>query len=356
VKLSALKGDFMNYSLLNEAEKYLNLAGGIVIAIDADQIVRFINERGQALLEASKKDIIGKNWFDHFLPAEIKEETRRLFFAFLQTGKLPVQHHENRILTAKGNIKIISWYQAVITEEDNEVSGILSLGEDITDKTLLLHRLSAQEEMKRRQLISAVIDAQEKERQEIALELHDNVNQILTTCKLLMEQEVHNGNASPFVANAGRYLQNAIDEIRNISHRLNPVSPAGLSFKQAIEEMIGKINISSKLKATVVTKGSRFLNDLPASVSLSIFRMLQEQVSNIIKHAAASKIAITIYAGKEAVDFEVKDNGKGFDLRTATRGLGLRNIYSRAELHNGKVYIDSAPGKGCLLSVHIPVS
>jgi PAS domain S-box-containing protein len=351
-----IKVAFMVNGLLKGAGEYLNLAPGIVIIIDANQAVRFINERGCTLLEAPKEEIIGKNWFDHFLPDEKKEEIRRLFISLLQTKKLPVQHYENSLLTAKRNTKFISWYQINVSEENDRISGILCLGEDITDRTVLLRRLSMQEEEKRRQLVSAVIEAQEKERQEIAAELHDNVNQVLTTCKLLMEQEVYNGNTSLFVTNTGQYLQNAIDEIRNISHRLNPGYSKETSFEQAVEEMIGKINLTSKLKATVVIKGTKFLNDLPASISLSVFRMLQEQVSNIIKHAEASKIKIAIYASEDAVDFEVRDNGKGFDLKEASKGLGLKNIYSRAELHNGTVYIDAAPGKGCLLSVHIPVS
>jgi signal transduction histidine kinase len=267
---------------------------------------------------------------------------------------MPVQQYENRVLTKKGNTKFISWYHTIISEKESKVSGILSLGEDITDKTILLQRLSMQEETKRQQLISAVIDAQEKERHEIAVELHDNVNQILTTCKLLLEQEAHNGNASAFVINTSQYLQTAIDEIRNLSHRLTPTHLEGISFQQAIEEMANKINLAGRLKISVAIKGVGFLNRLPASVSLSVFRILQEQMSNIIKYAEANKVHIAIYADKDSVDFEVKDNGKGFNLKNATKGLGLKSIYSRAELHNGTVYINTAPGEGCVLSVYIP--
>jgi len=344
----------MTGSLLNGAEKYLDLAAGIVIAIDCHQLVQFINERGCVLLEASKPEIIGKNWFDHFLPKDKREEVRAIFLSLMQTGVMPVQQYENRVLTKKGNSRFISWYHTIISEKETKVSGILSLGEDITDKTILLQRLSMQEETKRQQLVSAVIDAQEKERHEIAVELHDNVNQILTTCKLLLEQEAHDGNASAFVVNTSQYLQTAIDEIRSLSHRLTPTHLEGISFRQAIEEMVNKINLAGKLKISVAIKGAGFLNRLPASVSLSVFRILQEQMSNIIKYAEANKVQIAIYADKDSVDFEVKDNGKGFDLKNAAKGLGLKSIYSRAELHNGTVYINTAPGEGCVLSVYIP--
>lgn len=344
----------MTGSLLKEAEEYLNLAAGIVVEIDADLVVRFINERGCLILEAPKEEIIGKNWFDHFLPRHKGAEMKARFIALFQTPGTPIQKLETTVLTKKGNTRFISWYNAIIKEEKGRISGILSLGEDITDRTILLQRLSMQEEIKRQQLISAVVDAQEKERSEIAVELHDNVNQLLTTCKLLLEQEVHNGNASPFVVNTSKYLQNAITEIRNLSHRLNPTQLEEMSFVQAIEEMADKINLTSLLHVGVAINGSDFLNNLPLPVSLSVFRILQEQISNIIKHAAASKIEITIHADKNSVDFEVKDNGKGFVLKTTNKGLGLKSIYSRAELHSGTVYINTAPGEGCVLSVHIP--
>ena len=341
-------------SLVNGAEEYLNLAAGIVIVIDADQTVRFINEKGCSLLEASRKEIIGKNWFDHFVPEKQREKIRKLFLHMLQTKEVPFKEYESVVQTKKNNIRYISWYNSIISEEVNQPSGMLSLGEDITDKTMLLQRLSMQEQTKRQQLVSAVIDAQEKERKEIAAELHDNVNQILTTCKLLLEQEIYTGNKSSFIANTAQHLLSAINEIRNISHRLNPMSWEDKDFKQAVQDMVDKINLSLKLKVNVTIEGSEYLEALPSSTSLSIFRILQEQLSNIMKYAEATSVEINIDADENSIDFEVKDNGKGFNLKTVERGLGLRSIYSRAELHNGKVYINTAPGEGCILSVHIP--
>jgi len=340
--------------LVSGAEEYLNLTAGVVIVIDAGQIVRFVNEKGCSLLEASKEEVIGKNWFDHFVPEKYREKIRKLFLQLLQTKEVPFKDYESVIQTKKNNVRYISWYNTIIYEEEDQPSGILSLGEDITDKTMLLQRLSMQEETKRQQLVSAVIDAQEKERKEIAAELHDNVNQILTTCKLLLEQEIYTGNKSPFIANTAQHLVSAINEIRNISHRLNPMDWENKDFKLAVQEMVDKINLSSRLKVNVMVEGSEYLDSLPSSISLSVFRILQEQLSNIIKYAEATSVRINIYANESSVDFEVEDNGRGFDLKSVTKGLGLRSIYSRAELLGGRVYINTAPAEGCILSVHIP--
>ncbi|HYK56795.1 MAG TPA: PAS domain-containing protein, partial [Flavisolibacter sp.] len=122
----------MTGSLLKEAEGYLNLAAGIVVEIDADLIVRFINERGCLILEASKEEIIGKNWFDHFLPGDKRAEMKALFVALFQTPGRPIQKLETTVLTKKGNTRFISWYNTIIKEEKGRIPAILGLGEDIT--------------------------------------------------------------------------------------------------------------------------------------------------------------------------------------------------------------------------------
>jgi PAS domain S-box-containing protein len=344
----------MDDSFLKGAGEYLGLAAGIVLVIDENQSVQFINRKGCLLLEASKEDVVGKNWYNHFVPEERREDARKLFQKLMATGEPLDKEYDAAIRTKKDNTRFVRWRHTVLNKDEAPGRAILSLGEDITDKTILLQRLSMQEERKRHQLISAVLDAQEKERYEISFELHDNVNQILTTCKLLLEQEAHNGNKSVLISNTTKYIQNAIDEIRNISHQLNPAYLEDVSFDQAVHEMANKINLTARLKVKVSIEGKNFLNMLPSSLTLSIFRILQEQLSNIMKYAKASQVEIILHADEESVDFEVKDNGKGFDLKRATKGLGLKSIYSRAELHNGTVYINTAPGEGCMLSVHIP--
>lgn len=186
-------------SLSREAETILNKAAGIVIAIDVKERIQFINEKGCELLECERESVIGKNWFETFLPDVNREDLRELFQQILHTGSFDVEEYENSLRTAKGNIRFVKWYHTIALYNDGEAKGVLGLGEDVSDRNMLRHQLSVLEETKRQQLVAAVLEGQEKERRELAHELHDNVNQILTTCKLLLEQELTSGNASPFV-------------------------------------------------------------------------------------------------------------------------------------------------------------
>jgi signal transduction histidine kinase len=89
---------------------------------------------------------------------------------------------------------------------------------------------------------------------------------------------------------------------------------------------------------------------------LTIFRIVQEQVKNIIKHSKAQQVSLQLWTAGEQVHLLIEDDGVGFDPRQASRGIGLINIYDRASLFNGKVDLNTAPGKGCSLKVSMPLS
>ena len=229
------------------------------------------------------------------------------------------------------------------------------LREDTTTKKVLQSRLAAQESEKRKQILAAVLEAQENERHDIAFELHDNVNQILTTCKILLESEIKKQGGSVFVKNSYRYLQNAIDEIRNLSHRLNPAHLEDMGLEESLREMLHRLDIAGKFDVQLTINDPAALRQIDYHISLSIFRIVQEQINNILKHADASFVRISIELSKQFIDVEIVDNGKGFIPTSVNRGLGLTNIRNRAEFHRGVSHINSAPGEGCVLSICLPL-
>ena len=89
---------------------------------------------------------------------------------------------------------------------------------------------------------------------------------------------------------------------------------------------------------------------------LALYRILQEQLNNITKHAGATKVWITLFQKENNLVLTVRDNGKGFDLSAKKSGMGINNMTSRAGVLNGTVHIETAPGKGCVLEVQIPTS
>lgn len=342
-------------SLISSMTEHLDFAGVIFLVLRPDETVELINRKGCDILGYAKEEIEGRNWFECFLPPEVQQETKLMFHNMINGDKEPVEHHENPILTREGNVRLIKWHNAYLRDGDGQVIGTLSSGQDISEKKVLENRLVHQEIEKRKQLLSAVLEAQEEERREIANELHDNVNQILTSCKLLLEQEIENGQKSPYVVNTYGYIKNAITEIRALSYQLSPSQLNDLGLQESINALIEQVNLFAKINIHFKFSAADEDRFLSRALSISLLRIVQEHLNNIIKHSGATETAITLDLSGQTADLEIKDNGKGFDLKDAKRGLGINNIYNRTEFHSGQAYINTSPNEGCTLSICIPL-
>jgi PAS domain S-box-containing protein len=324
--------------------------------IRPDCRVELINKKGCDVLGYSKDELEGADWIEVCIPPEDRGNTRTAFDKMFCADEDPLEYYEGFIITKKDELRVVQWHNTYLKDDAGEIIAILSSGEDITFRKALQSKLAAQESEKRKQILAAVLEAQENERHEIAYELHDNVNQILTTCKILLETEVGKKDTSPFITNTYKYLQEAINEIRSLSHRLNPLQLNDLGLEGTIQELIHGFKGTSRFNFQFEVNNPVALKVIEPSIALSLYRITQEQISNIIKHANASFIRISINVMPEYIDLEIGDNGKGFDPRSIARGLGIKNIRNRAEFHKGTSYISSLPGDGCVLSVCIPIA
>jgi PAS domain S-box-containing protein len=317
-------------------------------------VVMMINKKGCEVLQYSKEEIEGKHWFRHFLPKDQALDKFRKYRQFLKDG-CSREFKETYIVTKNGDERLISWSIASMKDKQGNIIAMLRSGEDITEKTVLQERLATHEREKRKQTLAAVLEAQEKERMHIASELHDNVGQILTTSKLLLEGEIHKTGAPLTLSNAYKYLQKAINELRSISHQLNPAQLSEIGLINALKELVKTVNSVSSTKVLLYAEEIKCFEEQDPSITLSLFRIVQEQLNNILKHAEAKLVRIQLHSSGRAIELEISDDGKGFNLTNVNKGLGLKNIYNRAELYNGRVTIDTAPGQGCMVSVYIPM-
>jgi PAS domain S-box-containing protein len=130
---------------LPEVEGFLEIAGVMLIAIGADQKVRFINRVGCEILGYERDEIVGKNWFDHFLPARDREQVKSVFTMLMAGNIEQVEYFENFVLTRVGEERIIAWHNAMSRDENGEITGILSSGKDVTESKRAEVELRAKE-------------------------------------------------------------------------------------------------------------------------------------------------------------------------------------------------------------------
>lgn len=202
----------------------------------------------------------------------------------------------------------------------------------------------------------AVLDAEERERRRIASDLHDGVGQMLSAALMNL-----NGLFAKLNLQADTDLQaqkalalvnESYDEMRSISHQMMPNALIKSGLASAVKEFISKLD-KDQLKVTLETVGLK--ERLDEQTETVIYRVIQETVNNVIKHAEASKLAIQIIKDDEGISVTIEDNGKGFDKNNVDlkAGIGLSNIYSRVEFLKGSVDIDSSEGKGTLVAIYL---
>ena len=243
-----------------------------------------------------------------------------------------------------------------VLDEQGQVRYIICSFQDITEQKRLSGQLIEQEIQRQKQLVQATIDAQEKERKEIGRELHDNISQHITTTRLYLEvaMEKANGEVLSLITQAHKGLQDTVNEMRQLSQSLVPPSLSDIGLVESVEDLCGP------LKSTHAFRIEFFHHDfneaiLPDNMKLMLFRIIQEQINNIIRHAHATIIQIGLETIEGSIILSVSDNGKGFEPAKVKRGLGLSNIGNRADLFGGTLKIDAAPGKGCSIRVLIPL-
>jgi two-component system, NarL family, sensor histidine kinase UhpB len=203
----------------------------------------------------------------------------------------------------------------------------------------------------RRDIVRAVLKAQESERHKIGLELHDNINQILVSVRLYIDAiEREPQCRKDLIATAKEYLDLAIAEIRVLGKR-RVMPPKGFDLKELIDELVMEMNDRTGTAFSCMVP-----DDLPIDddLKLNIFRIVQEQIMNILKHACASAANVTIGHVDKALLIKITDNGKGFNPLIRRTGIGITNMINRVESYNGNVLIDSNPGQGCTIEIRIP--
>ncbi len=201
----------------------------------------------------------------------------------------------------------------------------------------------------------AIIKTQEEERYEIGGELHDNVCQLLATSlmSLRMLQKSKEEDFEEYFDSTYEYVNMAIEEIRNLSHRLAPAFFDDSTFEEVIGSLIKSFNLTGKFNVEMDYDKKLSLRSMNKGLQLNLYRILQEQLRNISKYSKASIIKLSLKLKNKKMIMTISDNGVGFEPKKVRSGIGLSNMKRRAELYGGSFDLESAPGKGCCIEVSI---
>jgi PAS domain S-box-containing protein len=293
-------------------------------------------------------------WKSCLHPDDAKRVLHSLEHYLTQSAQKAWQQ-EYRFLKSNNQYAYVVEKGYLLFDENGEPVRMVGSIQDLTIRKQLEIELLNQELGKQKLVAQAAIDAQEKERAQIGKELHDNINQILTTTKLYLElAKTDEQNRMNLVGRAAQNIVNTIQEIRQLSRSLVPPSIGDLGLVASIADLVENVRIANIIH--IEFHALQFdENVIENNLKLMLYRVVQEQVNNVLKHAQAKNLIIELTADQQALRLQLSDDGVGFHPGQIKRGLGLSNISSRANLFNGQVQILSEPGKGCKLIVTIPI-
>jgi PAS domain S-box-containing protein len=250
----------------------------------------------------------------------------------------------------------------IVYTRDKRTSRMIGATQDITarksaESQLLKseRNLARQQVQNQKEIVAAVLIAQEKERANIGKELHDNLNQILGAAKLYIElAKTDEEDRDMLLQKSAGHIAAVIEEIRDISKKLAAPRSNVMGLAESIKILLADVMRINPIHIQFREEGIHPA-ELDETLQLNIFRIAQEQVNNILKHANASQAEIRLTKAHNTIELVVSDNGRGCDSTTNNKGVGITNIMSRADLYQGTVSILSHPGEGFILKVGFPL-
>ena len=212
-----------------------------------------------------------------------------------------------------------------------------------------------------RQRAAAVLEAEENERRRIGSDLHDGIGQLLSAAKLNLQAlrqhlAARLDGPQPLLDNAVSVVDESFREVRGISHNLMPNALLKRGLAAAVRDFLSKLPTDNGLRVEVQAYGLDQLR-LDATVESVLFRVVQELVQNIVKHAQASEITVQLVRADDDLTVTVEDNGRGFDPAALgpEAGIGLRNVQTRMAYLGGQAHFDATPGRGTTVTLDLPL-
>jgi PAS domain S-box-containing protein len=450
----------------NRAQKYLDVAGIMFVAIDVEGKVTLINKKGCEILGYAEKEIAGKNWFDNFLPEQSRDKVKGVFDKIVKGELESVEYYENPVLTKKGDERLIAWNNTILRDGKGEAIGSLSSGEDITERKqameqieklarfpaedpnpvlrvsgygtvvygnksskpllklwrcrvggslsgrwydLVLDALSCGQNQKievqcgeqifslafapamesnyvnvygrditeRKQSEKKILEyqnrlrsmaselslAEERERRHIAEGLHDDIIQPLAFLDIKLDS-LKNSLSERGLTESCNQMQKTIREliIMTRAFTFNLSSPVlyELGLAEAVEEWLAT-NIREKHGIETVFEDDDRSKPLDDDMRAFLFKAVKELLINVVKHAKASNVKVSIARDNSRINICVEDNGAGFhpdrekDRFFHFSGYGLFSIRERLDHLGGSFNIESKPDQGTRVILTAPL-
>lgn len=357
---------------LRETKDYLDnlftYANAPIIVWDpAFRITRF-NHAFERLTGLKADDVIGKKLEILFPVGSRLQAMEHIGSATsgqrMEVEEIPIQNQD-------GSVRTVLWNSATVFNSDGRSPiATIAQGQDITGRKraeeamqryaleLEKHRNHLEEMVKERtgelqSLSYRLIMVQEDERRAISRELHDQIGQSLTVLNLLLAKTLRSPEtAKTDIQEATQTVKEVLAQVRNLSSSLHPGMLEDLGLLSTLNWYFN--DFGKKTGINIHFKPEGMESRLPPDVNITVYRIIQESLTNIARYAEVKEANVTLILKKQRLFIQIKDKGKGFDVASQSVGVGLRGIRERVNSLKGNLKINSAPGYGTTIEVELP--
>ena len=333
-------------------------ANSIIIRFDTEGRIKFFNEYAQQFFGYSEEEILGRSLLDTILPTvrsngrSIESDIRDFF---LNPDKFKIQEVEN--VRRNGERVQVTWTNRPILNNEGKAVEFLWVGVDVTERRQTRRQI--------RTLTHELLKAQETERYRIARDLHDHIAQDLSSLKIRLQtlfssHMPEDAEIRKQMESTAQILQRSISDVRNLAYDLRPPGLDQFGLVRTLFLYCEDFAETNNLKIDFISAGLDGLN-LDQDIQINIYRLIQEALHNVKKHAEAKYVTIRLVASSPNLMLRIIDDGKGFDsTRWQARSfkekrMGLHSMIERVGLLNGTIDIRSRPNKGAGIFITIPI-
>lgn len=348
---------------LSVQEALLNTIPAKVFFKDLDLRYTAVSQGCADFFDRPAAEILGKTDFD-LLPHEQAEGFHQMDLTVVLTGK-PLRNMERMVPDAHGNPAFLSASLAPYFGPDEKIAGLVGISVDVTAIREAEQR--SQDLLRQNRLLTQqLFSLQEAERRHLARELHDELGQWLTAIQAEAGAICSSSGAGrePGIYASAQAIGNSADNIhkvvRRILHRLRPALLDQLGLADSLNELAAQWRKHHpKIVCDLELDGD--FGDLPESLNITLYRIVQEALTNIANHAQASKAQVWLRRAPaeapapEHVLLTVQDNGMGMDPKLPSKGLGMLGMRERVIASGGEFLSRSAPGQGVCIEIQLPL-
>ena len=356
----------------NKAEQYLDIAGGIIVALDEQARVQLINRSGCALLGLEKEEIIGENWIENFVPEKERERVSDTFQSIMRGELAPVEHFENEIIDHAGTMHLVSWYNTLLTDEGGRVTGTLSSGQDVSERHMaeLLSKSAMLEAEKANQAKTKFLAAASHDLRQ-PLQAARLFWEVLSAKQITPESQKIADHLGEAIGATNSLLDSLLDISRLEAGMVKPVlstfplSRLMLRLRNESSEIAKDVNVDMRVVPTrLITRSDPTLLET----------ILRNLLSNAIKYADNGKVLFGCRRHGVTFTVEIWDNGRGIPNerldevfedfvqidnaqrdRTKGLGLGLSIVHRLCDILGHRVSVHSSEQRGTVFSVELPL-